>query len=128
MAINDEQLQTAVAKLGIGSYRKHVILCAGPKCCTPEDGTAAWEALKAKMKDAGVLADCQRTRAGCLRICCSGPVAVVYPEGTWYQGMTADKIERFVQEHLAEGKPIEEWIFARNPLGEQANPSSTGTP
>ena len=117
MAINDEQLQNAVAKLGIGGYEKHVFLCAGPKCCTPEDGTAAWEALKSKMKDAGVLADCQRTRAGCLRICCSGPVMVVYPEGTWYQGMTADKIDRFVQEHLAEGKPIEEWIFARNPLG-----------
>ena len=30
--------------------------------------------------------------------------------------MTADRIPRFVQEHLVEGKPIEEWIFARNPL------------
>ncbi len=42
---------------------------------------------------------------------------VVYPEGTWYHGMTADRIPEFVQRHLVEGKPVEEWIFARNPLG-----------
>ncbi len=41
---------------------------------------------------------------------------VVYPEGTWYHGMTAERIPRFVKEHLIEGRPIEEWIFARNPL------------
>jgi (2Fe-2S) ferredoxin len=41
---------------------------------------------------------------------------VVYPEGTWCHGMTPDKIERLVQEHLIEGKPIEEWIFAKGAL------------
>ena len=41
---------------------------------------------------------------------------VVYPEGNWYHDMTADKIDRFVQEHLLAGKPIDEWIFGRNPL------------
>jgi len=30
--------------------------------------------------------------------------------------MTADHIPRFVQEHLVEGKPIQEWVFAGNPL------------
>ena len=30
--------------------------------------------------------------------------------------MTPDRIPRFVQEHLIEGKPVEEWILARNPL------------
>jgi (2Fe-2S) ferredoxin len=47
-----------------------------------------------------------------------GPTLVVYPEGTWYHGMTKERIPRFVQEHLIDGKPIEEWIFARNPLSE----------
>ena len=34
--------------------------------------------------------------------------------------MTAERIPRFVQEHLIDGKPIEEWIFARNPLPNQS--------
>ena len=41
---------------------------------------------------------------------------VVYPEGTYYCGMTADRIPEFVQKHLIDGQPVEEWVFARNPL------------
>ena len=119
MAENNEQLQAAAVKIGVGAIHRHVFFCVGPSCCTPETGQASWDLLKQKLKDAGLATGdnvCQRTRAGCLRICCHGPTAVVYPEGTWYHDMTPDKIDRFVQEHLVEGKPIEEWIFARNPL------------
>jgi (2Fe-2S) ferredoxin len=116
-----EQLEAAAAKLGIGQYRRHVFLCTGPTCCTPEEGQAAWEALKGQIKEKGLAAGeraCYRSKVGCLRICCHGPTMVVYPEGTWYAGMTAERIPRFVQEHLVEGRLVEEWVFARNPLGE----------
>ncbi|MFO0928720.1 MAG: hypothetical protein U0736_17150 [Gemmataceae bacterium] len=94
-------------------------LCTGPTCCAEADGLAAWEALKAAVKEQGLHAGphaCYRSKVGCLRVCMQGPIAVVYPEGTWYHGMTADRIPRLVQEHLIDGRPIEEWIFARNPL------------
>jgi (2Fe-2S) ferredoxin len=118
----EEQLHLAATKVGIGAYGRHVLLCTGPKCCTPEEGTAAWEMLKEQIKEKGLASganDCYRSKVGCLRICCHGPTMVVYPEGTWYHGMTADRIPRFVQEHLTDGKPVEEWVFARNPLGAQ---------
>src|SRR5262245_32473841 len=114
-----EQLKSVAAKLGVGAYHRHVFLCTGPNCCTPEVGQEAWETLKGTLKQAGLTSGpnaCYRTKVGCLRICCHGPTMVVYPEGTWYHGMTAERIPRFVQEHLVEGKPIEEWIFAANPL------------
>jgi len=119
MSEKDEQLDKAAEKIGIGKIQRHVFLCLGPKCCTPEVGEQSWELLKQKLKDAGLQSGdniCQRTRVGCLRVCCHGPTMVVYPEGTWYHDMTPDKIERFVQEHLIEGKPIEEWIFAKGSL------------
>jgi (2Fe-2S) ferredoxin len=108
-------------KLGIGFYHRHVFLCVGDSCCTTEVGLAAWDALKKELKDKDLSLStgpkaCYRTKVSCLRICTGGPIMVVYPEGTWYHGMTADRIPRLVQEHLIEGKPIEEWIFARNPL------------
>jgi (2Fe-2S) ferredoxin len=119
MSEKKEELQAAAVKLGVGTFRRHVFLCTGPSCCTPEVGMAAWEALKAEVKahqlGAGPNA-CNRTKVGCLRICCHGPTMVVYPEGTWYSGMTADRIPHFVQEHLVEGRPVEEWVFARGPL------------
>jgi (2Fe-2S) ferredoxin len=123
----DERLRTAAGKLGIGQYKRHVFLCTGPRCCTEDTGHASWEILKQALKDSGVLTGpnaCYRSKVGCLRICCQGPTMVVYPEGTWYHGMTPERIPRFVQEHLIEGKPIEEWIFARNPLTTPATPES----
>jgi (2Fe-2S) ferredoxin len=43
---------------------------------------------------------------------------VVYPEGVWYLGMSVERIPTFVLRHLKEGQPVEEWMFARNPLGD----------
>ena len=112
-------MDTAAAKVGVGGYRRHVLLCTGPNCCTPEVGLAAWEVLKQQIKDhdlgSGERA-CYRTKVGCLRICCHGPTMLVYPEGTWYHGMNAERIPQFVKQHLVEDKPVEEWVFARNPL------------
>lgn len=116
MSDKRQELEAVAAKLGVGSYAKHVLLCIGPTCCTPEEGQAAWEALKGGIKEQGLTA-CYRTKVGCLRICCHGPTLVVYPEGTWYEGMTAERIPQLVAGHLRDGKPIEEWVFARNPLG-----------
>jgi (2Fe-2S) ferredoxin len=119
MSEQQQPLPVLVEKLGIGGYQRHVFLCTGPRCCTPETGLASWEMLKKLLKDKGLLSGrnaCYRTKVGCLRICTEGPTMVVYPEGTWYHGMTPERIESFVEQHLVQGKPIEEWVFARNAL------------
>ena len=114
-------LGEVAGKLGIGAYHRHVFLCVGEECCSAEAGQDAWEVLKKELKDKNLSlsADpnaCYRTKAGCLRVCQQGPIAVVYPEGTWYANLSADRIPLFVQQHLVEGKPVEEWTFAANPL------------
>lgn len=115
------RLKGIADSMQIGGYERHVFLCIGPDCCSPEVGAAAWDALKGELKRRNLsLATgpgaCYRTKAGCLRVCDGGPIAVVYPEGTYYAGLTADRIPEFVQRHLVDGQPVEEWIFARNPL------------
>jgi (2Fe-2S) ferredoxin len=121
MSTPNDKLADIARTLKIGSFHRHVFLCIGETCCSAETGNAAWDALKKELKDRNLsLADgpaaCYRTKVGCLRVCAGGPIMVVYPEGTWYCGMTADRVPRFVQEHLIDGHPIEDWIFARNPL------------
>ena len=108
-------------KLLIGQFHRHVFLCIGDSCCSAEQGAAAWDVLKKELKDRNLSISlgpnhCYRTKVQCLRICNGGPIMVVYPEGTWYAGMTADRIPQFVQEHLIEGRPVKEWVFATNPL------------
>ena len=110
-----EKLHARAAKRSIDKCRRHVFLCVGSDCCNGHSGKAAWKALKRSLKQHGLNdGTVLRTKVDCLGLCCSGPVAVVYPDGTWYAELTADRIPRFVHEHLAGGSPISEWIFARN--------------
>lgn len=121
MSDDTAKLKKIADTLLIGQYHRHVFLCIGEDCCSAETGAAAWDALKGELKRRNLsLATgptaCYRTKVQCLRVCSGGPIMVVYPEGTYYAGMTADRIPEFVEKHLVGGQPVEEWVFARNPL------------
>lgn len=113
-----ERLARIAEGLGIGRARRHIFLCCDqtePKCAARETGLESWARLKRLLVELK-LPDVLRTKANCLRVCEQGPIAVVYPEGTWYHSVTPALVERIVREHLIEGRPVEEYIFARGPL------------
>ncbi|MEY4801491.1 MAG: hypothetical protein RLZZ274_222 [Cyanobacteriota bacterium] len=104
----------------------HLLLCATPSkalCCPdPAIGAASWEALKRLVRELGLEDPARpegivlRTKADCLRICAEGPILLIWPEGTVYGGVSPERIESILREHVIGGQPIEQWIIKRMSL------------
>lgn len=101
-------------------YKHHIFFClnqreGGQACCAQQGAQQAFDHCKQQVKAAGLAGPggVRVNKAGCLDRCAGAPVAVVYPDETWYTFVDQADIDEIVESHLKNGRPVERLLLAR---------------
>lgn len=90
--------------------RAHVLVCAGTGCVS-NHSLEIRDALKAEIKKRGIGDEVDVFTTGCNGFCGAGPIALIQPEGVFYQKVTVKDIPELVEEHLIKGRPVKRLMY-----------------
>jgi NADP-reducing hydrogenase subunit HndC len=103
-------------------FRKHFLVCTGPRCNNPDRGDERGEVIRAELKDrnkkAGRKPFVRVCSVSCLDLCDHGPNIIVEPEGTVYSHLTRESAQRVYDGEMGDGpraddKELDEEEFKR---------------
>ncbi len=92
-------------------FRYHAIVCMqekpeGVTSCSAAGSARILDALYRELGTQGLADEVQVSTCGCLGLCESGPVMIVYPNGTWYTKLTPADVPEIVASHFKSGKKV----------------------
>ncbi|MFQ5655517.1 MAG: ferredoxin [Planctomycetota bacterium] len=95
----------------MGQFERHVFVCTAGRTCPRQGSLELFDALRVRVKEAGLSGRIRVNRAGCFAQCGHGPMVVVYPEDLWYGAVRSDHAARLLEDHLLGGRPLEELLY-----------------
>ena len=107
----------------MAKFQRHVFICTNERTaedprgsCLARGGKEVAAAFKEKLYARGLKRIVRANKAGCLDQCAKGCAVVVYPEGTWYGGVTPEDVDEIIEEHVVHGRPVERLVIPDDQL------------
>ena len=97
-----------------------------PSCVKQDDPESQqlFQHMAQTLMQKGIIATVTPIQTGCLNRCQQGPVMLVEPGHTMYVGLTKEKIDRIIDEHIIGGNVVSEYVIADEVWGEPISPAS----
>lgn len=86
-------------------YKSTILVCGGTGCHS-SGSDAIFESFQKQLKEHGLEKDVLVVMTGCFGLCAAGPIVIVYPEGSFYSGMSVDDVKEVIEEHLIKGRVV----------------------
>lgn len=90
--------------------KHHVLICNGSSCMR-KGGEESTQAIRNEIAHLDLDSFIHTTRTRCNGRCKDAPVAIVYPEGTWYKNVTPEVGSNMVRQHLIGGACLQEHVI-----------------
>ncbi len=93
----------------MADVRSHFLICTGGGCIA-SGALELSKAVRAELAKRGLSDEIEVIETGCLGPCVQGPVALIYPDGVFYQTISVDDVPEIVEEHLLKGRIVERLV------------------
>ena len=97
-----------------------------PSCVKAEDKESQelFQHLAQSLMMKGIVGTVSPIKTGCLNRCALGPVMLVEPGHTMYVGLTKEKIDKIIDEHIIGGNVVSEYVVPEAMWGDPIAPAS----
>ena len=98
-------------------FKQHFFVCTNTRppfakpSCGPKDSNPIVALLKEEVEKHDLVDSVKITACGCLGPCEEGPIMVVYPDGTWYRGVTPTDVAEIVDRHVLQNEPVKTLLY-----------------
>lgn len=100
--------------------KAHVMMCGGAGCISSKCLEVV-DAMKEALSKNGIADQVQIILTGCMGPCDMGPVAIVYPDATFYRRLKPKDAEAIVEEHIMKGNLVQRLMY-RSPGAKEPTP------
>jgi len=97
-----------------------------PSCVKADnpESQQLFQHLAQSLMQKGIIGTVTPIQTGCLNRCQQGPVMLVEPGHTMYVGLTKEKIDRIITEHIIGGNVVSEFVIDDAMWGTPIEPAS----